>query len=58
MPTPLERPERPKFPIVKGSDLSCVGYDTKQTLLNRDNIMKDYMNKLEATIDATKLTDQ
>lgn len=58
VPIPLDRPVRPEFPKVKGTDLMCVSSDTKQLLLNRDNIMKDYMNKLEATIDATKLTNQ
>ena len=56
VPIPLNRPVRPEFPKVKGTDLMCVSSDTKQLLLNRDSIMKDYMNKLEATIDATKVT--
>lgn len=57
VPIPLERPERPTFPQVKGSDLSCVSYDTKQQLLMRDDIMKSYMNRLEAVIDGTKIID-
>ena len=57
VPLPLNRPVRPEIPKIKGTDLMCVSSDTKQLLLNRDNIMKDYMNKLEATIDATKVID-
>jgi hypothetical protein len=55
IPSPLERPERPDFPRVKGSELSCLSNETTLKLLRRDDIMKTYMNKLEATIDATKL---
>ena len=58
VPIPLNRPERPVFPQVKGSDLSCVSGETKQQLLMRDDTMKTYMNRLEATIDATKVIDQ
>ena len=43
------------FPQVKGSELSCVGTDTKQQLLMRDDVMKTYMNRLEAIIDGTKV---
>ena len=55
---PLERPSRPDFPKIKGSDLSCVSNNTKQQLLMRDDVIKSYINRLEATIDATKLMDQ
>ena len=58
VPIPLERPDRPSFPQVKGSELSCVGTDTKQQLLMRDDVMKTYMNRLEAIIDGTKVTEQ
>jgi PBP1b-binding outer membrane lipoprotein LpoB len=58
VPLPLERPVRPDFPKVKGSDLSCVPNNTKQQLLMRDDVIKSYINRLEATIDATKVTDQ
>ena len=57
VPIPLERPTRPTFPQVKGSELSCVGIDTKQQLLMRDDVMKSYMNRLEAIIDGTKVID-
>lgn len=57
VPTPLNRPDRPVFPKVKGSDLSCLSDETQLQLLRRDDLMKTYMNKLEATIDATKLID-
>ena len=56
VPIPLERPDRPKFPTVSKSEMSCLSGDTIQTLKMRDDIMKTYMNRLEATIDATKLT--
>jgi PBP1b-binding outer membrane lipoprotein LpoB len=55
VPTPLNRPDRPDFPRVKGTDLSCLSNETRLQLLRRDDIMKTYVNKLEATIDATKL---
>ena len=55
VPTPLNRPERPEFPRVKGTDMSCLSDATRLQLLRRDDIMKTYINKLEATIDATKL---
>lgn len=55
VPTPLERPDRPTFPRIKGKDLACLSNETTLQLLRRDDIMKMYINKLEATIDATKL---
>ena len=55
VPIPLERPDRPIFPRVKGTDLSCLSNETTLLLLRRDDLMKTYINKLEATIDATKL---
>ena len=59
VPIPIERPERPVFPNVKGSDLQCVKGDTIQSLKMRDEVMKSYMNRLEAIIDGTKIvTDQ
>lgn len=58
VPIPLNRPVRPEFPKVRGTELICVSSDTKKQLLDRDNVMKEYMNKLEATIDATKITEQ
>ena len=57
VPIPLQRPERPVFPQVKGSELSCVTIDVKQQLLMRDDVMKSYMNRLEAIIDGTKVID-
>lgn len=56
VPVPLERPDRPKFPTVSKTEMSCLSVDTVQTLKMRDDIMKTYMNRLEATIDATKVT--
>jgi hypothetical protein len=56
VPLPLERPIRPVFPQVKGTELSCVTSDAKQQLLMRDDVMKSYMNRLEAIIDGTKVT--
>lgn len=56
VPIPLERPDRPKFPTVSKTEMSCLTGDTIQTLKMRDDIMKSYMNRLEATIDATKVT--
>ena len=56
VPIPLERPERPVFPNVKGSDLQCVKGDIVQSLKMRDEVMKSYMNRLEAIIDGTKVT--
>ena len=59
VPIPLERPDRPKFPTVSKSEMSCLSGDTIQTLKMRDDIMKTYMNRLEAIIDGTKIvTDQ
>ena len=59
VPIPLERPERPVFPNIKGTDLQCVRGDTIQSLKMRDEVMKSYMNRLEAIIDGTKIvTDQ
>ena len=58
VPVPLERPDRPKFPTVSKTEMTCLASDTVQTLKMRDDIMKTYMNRLEATIDATKLTNQ
>ena len=55
VPTPLNRPDRPIFPKIKGKDLACLSNETTLLLLRRDDIMKTYINKLEATIDATKL---
>ena len=54
VPVPLERPTRPEFPKVKGSDLSCVSDETKQQLLMRDDVIKSYMTRLESIIDSTK----
>lgn len=56
VPIPLERPERPVFPNVKGSDLQCVKGDTIQSLKMRDEVIKSYMNRLESIIDGTKVT--
>ena len=55
VPTPLNRPDRPDFPRIKAKDLACLSNETTLLLLRRDDIMKTYINKLEATIDATKL---
>ena len=52
---PLNKPEKPPFPKVKGTDLACLSDDTKSLLLKRDEVIKSYMYSLEATIDATKL---
>ena len=58
VPIPLNRPDRPDFPRVKGTDLSCLSNETRLQLLRRDDLMKTYMNRLEATIDSTKLINQ
>lgn len=57
LPVPINRPDRPVFPRIKGSDLSCLSNDVRLQLLRRDDIMKTYMNMLEATIDATKVNE-
>ena len=53
VPVPIQRPTRPEFPKVKGSELSCVSNETKQQLLMRDDVIKSYMTRLEAIIDET-----
>ena len=55
VPIPLERPERPVFPNVSKNDLMCVSNDKLQSLKMRDDVMKTYMNRLEAIIDGTKV---
>ena len=55
---PLKRPEKPVLPNVKGSDMACLSSDTKNILLERNKLLTNYTEKLEATIDATKLTSQ
>jgi len=51
---PLSHDPRPQFPKVKGSELSCVSTETKNTLITRDTLMKNYMEQLEVVIDSTK----
>jgi hypothetical protein len=42
--------------MVSGAEMSCLGSGTKQQLLMRDDIIKSYMDRLEAIIDSTKET--
>lgn len=58
VPIPLQRPDRPVFPTVTKTEMSCLNGDTIRSLKMRDDIMKTYMNRLEAIIDGTKLTSQ
>ena len=55
VPIPLERPDRPVFPNVNKGQLTCASGDTLQSLKMRDDMMKTYMNRLEAIIDGTKV---
>ena len=54
IPIPLEHDPRPEFPKLKSSDLSCLTDQTKNTLIKRDTIMKNYIDQLETIIDTTK----
>ena len=51
---PLSHDPRPQFPKVSGSELSCLSTETKNTLITRDTLMKNYMEQLEVIIDSTK----
>ena len=41
LPVPLEHDPRPEFPKLKGSELSCLSDETKNTLTKRDKITKN-----------------
>ena len=51
---PLTHEPRPQLPKVGADELSCLSTETKNTLITRDTLMKNYMEQLEVTIDSTK----
>lgn len=54
IPIPISLPEKPEIPKVPGKDLSCLNEETKQKLLARDKVIKEYISDLETTIVATQ----
>lgn len=54
LPVPINLPTKPEIPKVPGKELSCLSEETKQKLLNRDKIIKGYIENLEITINSTK----
>lgn len=53
LPTPLTLPVKPTLPKLSSSELECLNDDTKKLLLQRDIIMKNYVNELEVVIKST-----
>lgn len=51
--TPLPIPKKPQLPKVSSSDLECVPEDTKQKLLQRDILIKNYVSDLETAVFST-----
>lgn len=51
--TPLALPYRPDLPKLKNSDMACLSDETKNALIQRDNLQKQYISELEAIIDST-----
>ena len=54
VPTPLSRPTMQPLPKISGKEVDCLSDDTKNTLLKRDDIMKNHIMDLETIIDSTK----
>jgi len=52
--TPLRLPVKPVIPKLSSSQLECVSDDTKKILLERDNVMKNYIKELETIITSTQ----
>lgn len=62
-PTPVENviyktvvlslPERPTLPIFSAKDVECISVETKQKLIDRDRLRRDYSEQLEAVILST-----
>lgn len=50
---PLVKPVKPEIPKIPGKDLTCISTETKDQLINRDVIIKNYIADLEAVIDST-----
>lgn len=50
---PLVKPIKPEIPKIPGRDLTCISEETKQLLLKRDAIMKNYIADLETVINST-----
>lgn len=57
-PMDLDRPARPTLPTVKASELQCLDPDTYRRLVRREQIRRDYCEKLETTIDAARGNDE
>lgn len=56
--TPLSRPERPVLPRVYQSELMCVPDEAYRRQVERERLMREYAEKLEAIIDATRAEGQ
>lgn len=52
--TPLALPYKPDFPNIKSDSMKCLDDDTKNALIKRDTIMKNYISDLETVITSTQ----
>lgn len=51
---PLVKVEKPVLPNINYNEIECLSDKTKNTLLERDNVMKKYIKKLETVIESTQ----
>lgn len=50
---PLDKPTKPEIPKIPGREMSCLSDQTKNALIKRDVVIKNYIAELEAVIDST-----
>lgn len=51
---PLSLPNKPQFPKISASAMECISDETKNKLLQRDVLIKNYILELETIILSTK----
>lgn len=57
VPVPLSLPEKPVVPRIPGRALVCLDQGTLAVLKQRDRVLKDYIERLEAVIRSTSDND-
>lgn len=51
---PIKNPLKPEIPKISSDQLQCLSDDTKNLLIKRDSMIKNYIYDLEDTIQSTR----
>lgn len=54
LPVPLNLPPKPEIQKITASEVSCLSSETKNKLIQRDRMIKQYIKELESVIESTK----